>query len=93
MLEQNLRTTPLGSACAPIPHCPMVAPRYRRIDGACNNLYNPAWGSSLTAYSRLLPPMYQDGEKFTRSPFIPLICFCNRYMGSKSLRRQWSTTQ
>lgn len=62
MLEQNLRTTPLGSACAPIPHCPMVAPRYRRIDGACNNLYNPAWGSTLTAYSRLLPPMYQDGE-------------------------------
>lgn len=62
MLEQNLRTTPLGSACAAIPHCPMVAPRYRRIDGACNNLYNSAWGSALTAYSRLLPPMYQDGE-------------------------------
>lgn len=62
MLEQNLRSTPLGSACAPIPHCPAVSSRYRRLDGACNNLYNSAWGSSLTAYSRLLPPLYQDGK-------------------------------
>lgn len=62
MLEQNLRDTPLGTACTPIPHCPTVLSRYRRLDGACNNLYNSAWGSTLTAYSRLLPPLYQDGK-------------------------------
>lgn len=67
MLEQNLRATPLGSACAPVPQCPMVTPRYRRLDGACNNLYNPVWGSTLTAYSRLLPPLYQDGKSSGRT--------------------------
>ncbi|XP_043490799.1 peroxidase-like [Polistes fuscatus] len=35
--------------------------RYRSIDGTCNNIYNPTWGSANTRYGRLLPPNYADG--------------------------------
>lgn len=34
---------------------------YRTIDGSCNNFENPLWGSSLSAFRRLLPPMYENG--------------------------------
>ncbi|KAJ3627107.1 hypothetical protein MTP99_014513 [Tenebrio molitor] len=61
MLQQDLSATPLGIACAAKPHCPLYPVKYRRIDGACNNAANPAWGSGMTPYARLLPPSYEDG--------------------------------
>ncbi|RZC42175.1 chorion peroxidase-like, partial [Asbolus verrucosus] len=61
MLEQDLKLTPLGIACPPKPVCAFFPERYRRIDGTCNNLHNPGWGSGMTPYSRLLPPSYHDG--------------------------------
>ncbi|XP_023242111.1 lactoperoxidase-like [Centruroides sculpturatus] len=33
---------------------------YREIDGRCNNLKNPDWGSSYSAFIRLLDPDYSD---------------------------------
>lgn len=33
---------------------------YREIDGRCNNLQNPLWGSSHIAFYRLLDPDYSD---------------------------------
>lgn len=35
--------------------------RYRTIDGTCNNLQNPYWGSSYTVFDRLVPAVYEDG--------------------------------
>lgn len=35
--------------------------KYRTIDGTCNNFDNPLWGSSLSAFRRLLPPSYENG--------------------------------
>uniref|UniRef100_A0A336M809 CSON013346 protein n=1 Tax=Culicoides sonorensis TaxID=179676 RepID=A0A336M809_CULSO len=34
--------------------------KYRSIDGTCNNMKNPLWGSSLTGFRRLLPPQYEN---------------------------------
>ncbi|XP_015429867.1 PREDICTED: peroxidasin [Dufourea novaeangliae] len=35
--------------------------RYRSIDGSCNNLRNPTWGSSYTGFRRNLQPIYENG--------------------------------
>ncbi|XP_014293938.1 chorion peroxidase isoform X2 [Halyomorpha halys] len=34
---------------------------YRTYNGSCNNEGHFTWGSSLSPYSRLLPPIYKDG--------------------------------
>ena len=46
--------------------CPAATPvcqksRYRTLDGTCNNMQNPLWGSANMRYSRLLTPRYGDG--------------------------------
>lgn len=35
--------------------------RYRSIDGTCNNLRHPRWGSAGVAFRRLMPAIYDDG--------------------------------
>ena len=35
--------------------------QFRTADGTCNNLDNPLWGASSTAYSRVQPAHYEDG--------------------------------
>lgn len=57
-----------SQAPAPIPSqmCPAMPPpcvksRYRTLDGTCNNLENPLWGSANMRYGRLLTPRYGDG--------------------------------
>ncbi|XP_004526120.1 peroxidasin [Ceratitis capitata] len=35
--------------------------KYRSIDGSCNNLRNPWWGASLTAFRRIAKPIYENG--------------------------------
>ena len=34
---------------------------FRTIDGTCNNLENPLFGASGTPFTRILPPLYEDG--------------------------------
>lgn len=52
-------TPPLG--------CPNT--KYRSLDGSCNNLQNPIWGTPNTRYNRLLPANYADGNYFKLSRF------------------------
>ncbi|KAK1124010.1 hypothetical protein K0M31_007038 [Melipona bicolor] len=35
--------------------------KYRSIDGSCNNLRHPIWGSSYTGFRRVLQPIYENG--------------------------------
>ncbi|XP_054084905.1 peroxidasin [Zeugodacus cucurbitae] len=35
--------------------------KYRSIDGTCNNMKNPSWGASLTAFRRNIKPIYENG--------------------------------
>ncbi|XP_076248599.1 peroxidasin [Calliopsis andreniformis] len=35
--------------------------KYRSIDGSCNNLQHPTWGSSYTGFRRNLQPIYENG--------------------------------
>lgn len=35
--------------------------KYRTYDGTCNNFANPTWGSSLSAFRRILFPIYENG--------------------------------
>ncbi|XP_023312545.1 uncharacterized protein LOC111692685 [Anoplophora glabripennis] len=40
--------------------CPPM--KYRRPSGECNNVRHPKWGNRGSAFLRLLPPSYADGE-------------------------------
>ncbi|KAL6430530.1 hypothetical protein ACFW04_007847 [Cataglyphis niger] len=35
--------------------------KYRTIDGSCNNIRHPTWGSSHTGFRRVLQPIYENG--------------------------------
>ncbi|XP_018343646.1 PREDICTED: peroxidase-like isoform X1 [Trachymyrmex septentrionalis] len=58
----GLRDTPLGKSCAAVHsiECDEKS-KYRSIDGTCNNIENPSWGSAMTAYTRVLFSQYFDG--------------------------------
>lgn len=57
----SLQRTPLSAACSKSRLCNTKA-KYRSIDGSCNNVENPNWGSAMTAYARILFPQYFDGK-------------------------------
>ncbi|XP_011344830.1 peroxidase-like isoform X2 [Ooceraea biroi] len=58
----GLQGTPLGQSCAAVHNveCDEMS-KYRSIDGTCNNIDNPSWGSAMTAYTRVLFSQYFDG--------------------------------
>ncbi|XP_014291722.1 peroxidase [Halyomorpha halys] len=65
--DNNISPYPAQTpAASPPPTCqPLYAPcqhnKFRTIDGSCNNLKNPGWGTPNTRYARLLPHRYSDG--------------------------------
>lgn len=64
--DNSLGAPPPGPPAAPqvcpeTPLGPCVDSKYRAIDGSCNNLKYPRWGTPNTRYARLLPPKYADG--------------------------------
>lgn len=64
MAKWNMSDTPLGEKCEKrfgSIRCE-ESYRYRSYDGSCNNLEHPSWGLSSTAYGRVLPAEYLDGQ-------------------------------
>lgn len=57
----SLHGTPLSTACSSTQIDCDTENKYRSIDGTCNNVGNPTWGSAMTAYNRILFPQYFDG--------------------------------
>jgi len=55
-----VRNSLLAANCPVAPRCNQNL-KYRTIDGTCNNLQNPLYGKSETAFQRILPPQYDDG--------------------------------
>ena len=47
----------------PTPVCPRID-QYRTIDGTCNNIKNPLFGSAPTALTRFAPAKYFDPDGF-----------------------------
>ncbi|UYV64034.1 hypothetical protein LAZ67_2006368, partial [Cordylochernes scorpioides] len=35
--------------------------RFRSLDGSCNNLQHPTWGTAASCFNRILPAAYEDG--------------------------------
>nr|UCR61005.1 peroxidase [Aphelinus asychis] len=63
----RLENTPLGSSCAAEQQADCDSnSEYRSLDGSCNNVQNPKWGSAFTAYNRILFPQYADGIQMPR---------------------------
>lgn len=52
---------PVPSQMCPAMPAPCAKSRYRTLDGTCNNVQNPMWGSANNRYARLLTPRYGDG--------------------------------
>ncbi|CAG0902958.1 unnamed protein product, partial [Darwinula stevensoni] len=63
--KYSMVKTAAAGACLPQPTC-NPSSKYRTQDGACNNLQNPLWGQSRTAFQRICPPAYQDGVSSPR---------------------------
>lgn len=76
---------PIPSQMCPAMPPPCVKSRYRTLDGTCNNLENPLWGSANMRYGRLLTPRYGDsissptnsitGQDLPNARLVSLIVF------------------
>ncbi|ETN70490.1 animal hem peroxidase [Necator americanus] len=60
-LAPNQVSSSIGNC--PIPTLEVCPPTYyRSYSGLCNNVAQPEWGTSHTAFSRMLKPAYADGN-------------------------------
>lgn len=60
----------LADTCRPRVSCPSQSPRFRTIDGSCNNLQRPELGQINTALQRIIPPKYGDGGWWPIEPIV-----------------------
>ena len=54
--------------------------KYRTIDGTCNNLHVPSWGSAGTLFKRYLPAHYENGNYILLRLYQFVIAFYNILM-------------
>jgi peroxidase len=57
-----------------IVYCPAVHEQFRTMNGSCNNIQHPLWGSANHAFKRYLPADYDDGvsaPRGTKSRTLP----------------------
>uniref|UniRef100_T1J8N9 Chorion peroxidase n=1 Tax=Strigamia maritima TaxID=126957 RepID=T1J8N9_STRMM len=62
----SVHNTNLNDSCQFVPVCRNRYYKYRSTDGSCNNLLRRQWGTTFTAFDRLLPPVYGDGVSSPR---------------------------
>uniref|UniRef100_A0A182K431 Heme peroxidase 1 n=1 Tax=Anopheles christyi TaxID=43041 RepID=A0A182K431_9DIPT len=60
LLPSSAIRTVLG-VCRLVASCDEGTAPYRTMDGSCNSLYNPLYGTPFRPYRRLLPARYGDG--------------------------------
>ena len=58
---KRIRLPPSLCPFEPNPSCEGLT-NYRTMSGVCNNIVRPYEGSARTAFARLLPPAYEDGN-------------------------------
>ncbi|XP_058126675.1 peroxidase-like [Anopheles ziemanni] len=51
----------VSAICPTVASCDEGTMPYRSMDGSCNSLYNPLYGTPYRPYRRLLPAKYADG--------------------------------
>lgn len=50
--------------------CGKYGSKYRSLDGSCNNLRNPLWGTSFRPFRRILSAEYDDGFSTPRNTSV-----------------------
>ncbi|KAG1672745.1 Peroxidasin [Nymphon striatum] len=67
----NVRKTEIYNICPSVQKpVPCTAEKYREMDGRCNNLRNPSWGTSMSPFIRLITPKYGDGISTLRKSIV-----------------------
>ena len=51
----------------------MLFESFRTINGECNNINHPSWGSSTSAFTRLLDQQYADGKDIPRGGWLSAV--------------------
>ena len=51
----------------------MLFESFRTINGECNNINHPSWGSSTSAFTRLLDQEYADGKDIPRGGWLSAV--------------------
>jgi len=68
--EMDVSATALSEVCPATMELPCEPHKYRALNGHCNNVQNPHWGTAGSRYVRFLPPDYADGISLPRGTIL-----------------------
>uniref|UniRef100_T1IPA1 Chorion peroxidase n=1 Tax=Strigamia maritima TaxID=126957 RepID=T1IPA1_STRMM len=85
----------LNATCNPPPRC--YHSPYRSVDGTCNNIKHPNWGSANSAFNRRISPRYSDGMNLPRVSIdghsLPIPRHVSLTLSSPEQKPQYSLSQ